>query len=200
MLIYSTTSKHGTVNMQQDPDIIRQVIRHRRSINRFRQDPVPLEVIRDAIDAAVWAPNHRMTEPWRFYLLGEETWRRVCALNAEIVTAAKGEKAGQLKLKKWMQIPGCLVVTCEESGDPLQRQEDYAACACAIQNLSLLLWSQGVGMKWTTGDVTRDDRFYDHIWVNRNEEFVVGLLWYGYPDEEPVSARQPGQQFTVELP
>ncbi|MDX1519160.1 MAG: nitroreductase [Gammaproteobacteria bacterium] len=187
--------------MTRQTDIIKKLIRNRRSINIFDQErEVPVGIIREAIDVAVWAPNHRMTEPWRFYLVGQETKRKICELNADIVTAAKGEAAGKIKLDKWMKVPGWLVVTCQKSDDPVMQQEDYAACACVIHNLSLILWSQGIGMKWTTGEVTRDDRFYDLVWIDRDAETVVGLMWYGYPDESPAGNRRPGQELTVELP
>ena len=52
------------------PDAVAAVIRGRRSIDLFAPDRVDPEVLRAAIDVARWAPNHRLTEPWRFYLLG----------------------------------------------------------------------------------------------------------------------------------
>ncbi|MCG8324155.1 MAG: nitroreductase [Thiotrichales bacterium] len=186
--------------MNNEADILKTLILNRRSINRYREDKVPAELVRSALDAAVWAPNHRLTEPWRFYLLGEETKQKICALNSNIVAENNGEAAGKMKYGKWMSIPGWLAVTCQVAEDPLQQQEDYAACCCVIHNLSLLLWSQGIGMKWTTGDVIRDDRFYDLIWVDRTVETVVGLFWYGYPDESPSGARRPAAELTVELP
>mgnify|MGYP001824628013 FL=1 len=43
-----------------------EVIRGRRTINLYLQTPVPEELVRDAIEAATRAPNHHVTEPWRF--------------------------------------------------------------------------------------------------------------------------------------
>lgn len=185
--------------MTNETEILDSIIRDRRSINSFKPDDVPVEIIQGAIDTAIWAPNHRMTEPWRFYLLGKETSHQVCKLNADLVSASRGEQVGQKKLNKWLKIPGWLVVSCLNSSDLLQQQEDYAACACVIQNLSLMLWAQGVGMKWTTGEVTRDDRFYETTWIDRQAETVVGLIWYGYPDEQPVSSRRAASELTVML-
>jgi nitroreductase len=79
-------------------------------------------------------------------------------------------------------------------------REDYAACACAIQNLALFLWSEGIGMKWTTGKVTGDPRFYDLIWVDPAIESVVGMFWYGYPAKIPVTQRKSVDEILVELP
>ncbi len=179
---------------------IEELIRTRRSINSFKSDKPADDLILKAIDQARWAPNHQLTEPWRFYLIGEETKQSIVELNAKLVGEKKGPEAGQKKRKKWSQIPGWLAVTVTKSEDPLRQQEDYAACCCAIQNLALYLWKEGIGIKWTTGDIIRDQEFYDLIWVDPAIESVVGLIWYGYPDESPVSHRKPVEEILVRLP
>ncbi len=177
-----------------------EVIRSRRTIHDFREEPAPVELARKALDLARWAPNHHLTEPWRFYLLGRETASAIARLNAEIVTAKSGPDAGAAKLDRWSRIPGWIVVTCANTEDPLRSREDYAACCCAIHNFSLYLWGEGVGVKWTTGAVTRDPRFYDLVWIDPEAETVVGLVWYGYPAEVPNPARRPLEEVSVSLP
>ncbi|PWG62917.1 nitroreductase family protein [Spiribacter halobius] len=182
------------------PDAVGALLRGRRSIARFRPEPVPRERVLDALEAACWAPNHHLTEPWRFRLLGPQAQAAIVELNAELVTAKAGPAAGAAKRERWAAIPGWLLVTCERSSDPLRAEEDYAACACAVQNFALHLWSAGVGTKWTTGEVTRDPRFHDLVWMDPEAERVVGLVWYGYPDESPDSTRRPLESVLVELP
>ena len=176
------------------------LIRSRRTIYAFKPELPPRETVVRAIELARWAPNHRLTEPWRFYWLGSETAEAIARLNADLVTKQKGRAAGQAKLERWRTIPGWIVVTCENSADPIRAREDLVACACAIQNLSLYLWSEGIGTKWNTGAVTRDPAFYDIIWADPEQEMVVGLLWYGYPHEIPKTARKPVEEILVELP
>ncbi|MBS1270087.1 MAG: hypothetical protein MAG794_01040 [Gammaproteobacteria bacterium] len=178
---------------------IADIIRERRTINFFKPDIPPREAVLEGIELARWAPNHHLTEPWRFYLLSDHIKRQVVDLNTRIVAQAKGEEAGRVKRERWSHIPGWLAMTCIRSSDDLRQQEDYAACCCAVQNLSLYLWDRGIGMKWTTGPVTRADEFYDLIWVDSVVEKVVGLFWYGYPDEVPVSVRKPVSEIVVEL-
>lgn len=177
-----------------------KIIKSRRSISAFKPEIPPDKLIKKAIELASWAPNHHLTEPWRFYLLGSETKQAIVELNAKIVSKKKGKEAGKKKEKKWSEIPGWLVVTMTKSKDQLQQQEDYAACSCAIQNLALYLWKKEVGIKWTTGDVTRDQKFYDLIWVDPEVETVVGLIWYGYPEETPNSQRKSIEEIIVRLP
>lgn len=180
--------------------VVASVIRSRRSINRFQAQAPPRETIRQALELARWAPNHYLTEPWHFYLIGPKTKQALVELNAELTAAAKGPQAGEAKRRRWAAIPGWLAVTCDLSADALRAREDYAACACAIHNLALYLWSEGIGVKWTTGAITRERQFYDLLWIDPELETLVGLLWYGYPDEAPQSRRRPLEHSLVELP
>jgi len=177
-----------------------EVLRGRRTIELFLQTPVPDALIREAIEAATWAPNHHVTEPWRFYLLGQETIDQCLNLCRDIVTAKKDAKAGEFKAKSWSEKPGWLVVSCLKSEDELRQQEDYAACCTATQNLLLYLWKAGVGSKWTTGDITRDARFFDIIGANIDDELVVGLIWLGYPKLTPTQSRKGLDEVLSELP
>ena len=179
---------------------LEEVISGRRTINLYLQTPVPVKLVREAIEAATWAPNHHVTEPWHFYLLGKEAIEQCLNLCRDIVTANKGPDAAEFKREQWSEKPGWLVVTCRRSDDDLRQREDYAACAAAIQNFMLYLWKAGVGSKWTTGDITRDPRFFDIIGSDADEEFVVGLLWFGYPKVTPAQKRKSLDDVLSELP
>ena len=179
---------------------LEEVIRGRRTINLYLQTPVPGQLVREAVEGATWAPNHHVTEPWRFYRLGRDTVERCLDLCYDIVAAKKGTEAAAFKREQWSEKPGWLAVTCRHSGDELREREDYAACAAAIQNFMLYLWKAGVGSKWTTGDITRDERFFDILGIDPDEEFVVGLLWYGYPKITPEQKRRTLDDVLTELP
>ena len=179
---------------------LEEVIRGRRTVNLYLQTPVPRALVREAIDAATWAPNHHVTEPWHFYLLGQETIERCLDLCFELVRARKSEEAARFKREQWSEKPGWLVVTCRRSEDELLQREDYAACAAAIQNFMLYLWKAGVGSKWTSGEITRDKRFFDILGMDADTEFVVGLLWFGYPKLTPTQKRKGLDDVLSQLP
>lgn len=169
----------------------------RRTINDFEPTlPPNWEMhLNAAIDAGIHAPNHRRTEPWRFYLLGEQPKTKICKLQQELVTASKGDLAGQAKYDRWMAIPGWLVVTCRGStieggvndmNNPTSvSREDYAACCCAVQNICLSLHSRGIGTKWTTGPVNFNEDFANVVGFKKDEEYVVGTIWFGTPQRIP---------------
>lgn len=173
-------------------ETIDEVIRTRRTIHLFKPSPSPSpEEVLHAVDLARWAPNHYLTEPWRFYLLGRHSAEAIARLNASLVEAVRGEAAGQAKLERWLEIPGWLVVTCARSEVERRQQEDYAACCCAVQNLQLVLWSRGIGTKWTTGDVTKSPEFFRILGIDPAKAILVSMLWYGYPAEVPHPTRKP---------
>ena len=178
-----------------------EVLQGRRTINLYLQTPVPDGLVHEAIEAATWAPNHHVTEPWHFYRLGQETIGRCLDLVRDIVTEKKGDpKAGEHKAANWAEKPGWLVVTCRKSDNELLQQEDYAACCAATQNLQLYLWKAGVGSKWTTGPITRDARFFEIIGADPTDVLVVGMLWFGYPKITPNQSRKPVHGVVRQLP
>ena len=180
-----------------------ELIRSRRTIHRFKIDPVPAEAtLCAALERALWAPNHHLTQPWRFYLLGAESKERICCLNAKQVEELQGERAGRLKLRRWREAPGWFALTCRRSTDARTMREDYAACCCVVQNLMLLLWDEGIGVKWTTGAVTRSHAFYEIIGAELQAEEVVGLFWYGFPAQIPTASaqRKPPEESLVRSP
>lgn len=176
------------------------VMRQRRTIHVFQSEVPPRELILEAIEVARWAPNHRVTEPWRFHLLGPQTATEIVELNARLVAAKSGPEAGAAKRQQWSQVPGWLVATSPHSSDEMLETEDYAATCCAIQNLTLFLWAHGVGVKWTTGQVTRHADFFRLLGISPSERRIVGMLWYGYPAEVPAQSRKPVSEILLELP
>ncbi|MAD92151.1 MAG: nitroreductase [Gammaproteobacteria bacterium] len=177
-----------------------KVLKSRRTIEIFLQKKIPLDFIKKAIDVAIWAPNHHVTEPWHFYQLGDATKRKCLDLCVEIVTKKKGKEAAEFKRASWAKKPGWLVVTCKKSSNEILQLEDYAACCTAVQNLSLYLWKAGIGSKWISGTIVRDPRFFKIIGINPDKEFVVGLIWYGYPKIIPTQSRKRSREVSTNCP
>lgn len=165
----------------------------RRTVGKgFADKPVPASVLERAVQCAIKAPNHKLTEPWRFVLLGEESKEKLVQLNQQVVATAKGERQAQRKAEAWRRVPHFLAVLCggqsitathTSAGDApsemtLRQMEDYAATCCAVHNLTLSLHADGVSSKWGTGAVTRQAPFRDLIDA-KPDELVVGLLMLG---------------------
>lgn len=174
-------------------------IRGRRSTNQFLKQRVSRKLIREAVELARWAPNHHLTEPWRFYVLGEQAMADSVELIRANATRKKDAAFGDFKAASAREIPGWLVVTCKKSDDEILQREDYASCCCAIQNLMLYLSEAGVATKWTTGDITRDLRFHRILGSDPDVSFIVALIWYGYPKILPTQSRRGLDEILTEL-
>ena len=192
-------TSHGADN-DSDLAAIAERIRGRRTVKLFLKRPVSRRLILAAIEAARWAPNHHVTEPWHFYVLGPESIGASVELTRDVTTERKGPRLGDFKAESAAAIPGWLVVTCSRSGDPDREQEDYGSCCCAIQNLMLYLSAAGAASKWSTGPITKDQRFYDLLGINAGKEFIVGLIWYGYPKVTPTQSRKDVASIVTETP
>jgi len=180
--------------------VLAERIRSRRTTKLFLRQKVSKKLVLEAIELARWAPNHHLTEPWHFYMLGEKITLASVDLIRTIITETKSAELAEFKAKAATAIPGWLVVTCKKSEDELLQQEDYASCCCAIQNLTLYLSEAGIASKWTTGLITRDQRFFDLLEINADKEFVVALIWYGYPKVLPTQSRKDVANITTEKP
>ncbi len=187
-----------TATDRQELRKLAERIRSRRTTKLFLKQPVDHKLILDAIEVARWAPNHHLTEPWHFHLLGPAKIAECVQLTRTVVTELKGAKLGEFKAEAHAAIPGWLVVTCKTSGEALQQREDYASCACAVQNLMLYLSEAGVATKWATGAITRDARFFDLLQLSEQDVMVVGIIWYGYAKITPQQKRSDIRQFVTE--
>lgn len=174
----------------------------RRTIHDFTDQPVEPEVLQRAFEAAQEAPCHKLTWPWRFTRVGRTTRAPLVEENKRL----KGQKrtlspAMLAKIEARMNNPELIVVSQVLAEDPMRRQEDYAAVACAIQNLCLSLHADGVGSKWGTGGLTRTDLAYEVLGIDRSREQIVGFLWVGHAaDVLPAPIRPPIEQVVRQLP
>ncbi len=184
---------------KQDLRRLAERIRGRRTIKLFLQTPIDRQVIIDGIEVARWAPNHHVTEPWHFYLLGEKAMKANVDLIRQITAENHDASKAEFKAKAAEDIPGWLVLTCKKSKDEVLQREDYASCCCAMQNLMLYLSEAGVGSKWATSAIAADERFYDLLGVDQEQELIVGVLRYGYSKITPTQSRKETSEIITEL-
>ena len=161
---------------------ITEAIKKRRTIHIFSAKGVPSEVIEKAIAAANQAPCHKGTFPWRFTSMGKN--KRELLYQLQLTLKFGDKKIDESILKKTrdkMLNPSHLLIASQVCTDnQVQKLEDYAACACAIQNLSLSLIADDVGCKWSTGKITKDPNTYKIAQINSSEEEIIGFIWIGY--------------------
>ena len=186
-------------------DVIR-AIQTRQSIGRVKRDPVPRELVERILGSAVHAPNHRLTEPWRFHVFtgkGRGELARARAEIARLQAQAEGESdelaAGRIsrERKKACRAPVVIAVISEAGRDEIETLENYAACACAVQNMQLTAHSLGLAAMWRTGPVAYHEHMRRFFGLQEGDK-VVAHLYVGYPDmDERPRRRKPAEELTV---
>lgn len=172
-------------------------IRTRRSISKFSSEPIPPEALTRLLAAGIWAPNHHLTEPWRFIILGPATRLGLAGRYAELRMEKAPPEATERRARireeserKFLTIPTIVAVAAQQEGDEQRRREDYAAVCCAIQNVQLAAWAEGVGVKWSTGSIIRDPLAYELLAIDPAGYELIALLYMGYPAEIPTRERK----------
>ncbi len=191
--------------MGAEMDVI-EAIETRQSIGRVKQDPVPRDLIERILESAVHAPNHRITEPWRFHVFTDKGRGELARVRAEIArrqAEAEGEDeelaAGRIsrERKKAFRAPVVIAVVCEAGRDEIETLENYAACAAAVQNMLLAAHALGLGAMWRTGPVAYHDLMREFLGLEEGDT-VVAHLYIGRPDMGERSRRRaPATEKTV---
>ena len=185
---------------------VNHAIETRRSIGRVKQDPVPRELVEKVLESAVHAPNHKITEPWRFHVFagkGRGEFARARAELARLQAEAEGEEeefaAGRIsrERKKAFRAPVVIAVVSKGGRDEVETLENYAACAAAVQNMQLTAHSLGLATIWRTGPVAYHPYMRDFFGLEENDR-IVAYLYLGYPDmSERPRRREPASAKTI---
>ena len=153
---------------------LEEAIRGRRSHKVFEPEPVPREVVEELLELARWAPNHFVTEPWRFRVLGPEAFER-------LVTA--GEPNERSKLSR---APTLVVATARLTGDEHRNHEDVLATAVAVYIVLLAAHARGLASYWRTPKLLEAPEGRAAVGLADDERFVA-LIHLGYPVNTPVA-------------
>lgn len=145
-----------------------EAIHTRRTTKSFdlERQPDPA-VIDELLELARWAPNHRLTEPWRFRVVGPES--RAALMRAAGHGAAKVDRA-----------PVLIVASMVPSPIPLHAREDELSAACATHNILLGATARGLASYWRTPGVLRDAAGLAAVNVPDTER-ILGLIYLGWP-------------------
>jgi nitroreductase len=165
-----------------------EAIRTRRTHKVYGPEPVPRATLDELFELARWAPNHNLTNPWRFRVLGPESLARL------------KEAAGEEAAAKLDRAPTLVVVSVIETGDPVQDEEDHAAAAVAAYIVLLAAHARGLAGYWRTPEVLRTSGGCSAAGVPVGER-AIGLLHLGprRQEKEPPERTDPGD-FVTYLP
>ncbi|HEY9900428.1 MAG TPA: nitroreductase [Pantanalinema sp.] len=183
-----------------------ELIATRRTTFSFQDRPVPEDVVRRALQAAHWAPNHKHTYPWRFVLVGPEMKERLADYFADRTEAklrSRGADEAELPAArsaaraKGLAVPCYVVAYAVQEGDETRQREDYASTCCAVQNFLLAAWADGVASGWKSFDTPQA---YALFGLNPAHARIVGLLQLGYETQRHDGRRPPVETVVTRTP
>ena len=176
-------------------------IRSRRSVKRFTDRVVTRDEIEKLLSLAVLAPNHKLTQPWRFYVLGPEArYAYGLALGErkarKLDDAERGAALRETVAAEHRALPCMIAVAVVNNDNPETREEDYAAAMMAIENLVLAAVELGLGTHVKTGGVMADATARAAAGVAETER-IVAVVNVGEPAElPPVKKREDASALT----
>jgi nitroreductase len=171
----------------EEPTSIAKIIRERRTIRSFTNEPVTKELIIDLLNDAVWAPTHGLRQPWRFLFVSTDEKERFIEY---LLQAFPNDQQDKMRTYFHAQASAFLIVIMSEDPRPKQWEEDFAASAAMIQNFQLLAWERKLGVVWKTNNHNWDPKVRQLLGVKPGEK-IVGFLHLGFFDSEQIPEPKP---------
>jgi nitroreductase len=165
---------------------VERAIRERRTHKAFAREPVPRETLEELLELARWAPNHHLTAPWRFRVLGPQALARL------------QEAAGPAEAPKLERAPTLVVASARLSGETTQDEEDLHSTASAVYAVLLAAHARGLAGYWRTPRVLRTPEGRAAVGIPDGER-VVALIHLGRPVNEPPAKERPALEQYVEF-
>ena len=166
---------------------ILNLIKGRRNTKQFCEENISVAEIEVLLEAAVWAPNHRNNEPWRFFTVRRESPVRDDISNG-IIALQERNSSGKLpdlhkqRITQDVARQPWLIFVYSEISDQLEiSEENYGAVCCAIQNMQLMATAIGLSVGWSTGGISKIENL-DNIFGIEEPLKIVGVLTVGYPE------------------
>jgi nitroreductase len=182
-------------------------IRQRRNVREFTDRPVARESLERMLEAARWAPNHRLTFPWRFFVLekGGTARARVAELTRDWTYENNPQlpepKRTQTALSSGQEVlnaPAFMFAYALPGPDEEVTRENYAAVCIAVQNLQLAAFAEDLAVGWSTGKPTRHAALPKILGADPSWQ-MVGALFIGYPAASPRPQRPEVSKLAVWL-
>ena len=173
-----------------------QAIAGRRSVRQFTARIPSRDDVETLIAAAVLAPNHRLTQPWRFFVLGPAArYAYGLALGnrkaKKIEDTEAAERMRRTVAEEHAALPLMIAVAMTEDANPEIREEDFASTMMAVQNLSLAAVSLGLGTHIKTGAIMQDPAARSAAGVPEGER-IIAVLNVGEPSAVPPARERRG--------
>ena len=171
----------------------------RRNVKEFTGEPISDETLERLFSTAVWAPNHRMTEPTRFFAIRKDSAMRHKIAEVAWQTTYDGvvnpnpaqkQRSADASRDRVLNAPAMVYVYSLTGDNEEVTQENYATSCCAVQNMALAAVAEGLYMDWSTGGLTKLPALAQTLGADEDWT-MVGVVFIGKSDAVPNTQRMP---------
>ncbi len=190
------------VEVPQTSVSVYEAIYRRRMSKEFIDEPVSGAVLGRLFDVAVWAPNHRLTEPTRIFALkkGSPIRETVAEMAAQVAyekvvnpNPEQKTRSAEASRHRVLSAPAMVYVYSVPGDNDEVTRENYATACCAVQNMALAAFAEGLCVDWSTGGVTQHPNLGPTLGAG-DDWMMVGALFIGTPKVVPGSRRTPASE------
>ena len=169
----------------------------RRNVKEFTGEPVSDETLERMFSAAIWAPNHRLTNPTRFFTVRKDSDLRKKIAETAWQTAYDGvvnpnpdqkKRSADASRDRVLNAPAMTYVYSIPGDNEEVTRENYATSCCAVHNMALAAFAEGLSIDWSTGGLTRLPHLAQTLGADEDWT-MVGVVFAGKPTEIPSTQR-----------
>ena len=191
------TINSSEVSIPSTQTSVYEAIFGRRMTKEFTDAEVPGAALGRMLDAAIWAPNHRLTNPWRFFVLKKDSpiRERVAEIawqtaydNVANPNPDQKRASADANKSRVLNAPAMLYAYSLPGPNEETTQENYASVCCAIHNMALAAVAEGLVLDWSTGGISKLPGLAKILGA-AEDWAMVGALFIGEPSSMPTSRR-----------
>ena len=193
----TNTINSGDVSIPSTQTSVYDAIFGRRMTKEFTGAEVPRATLERLLDAAIWAPNHRLTNPWRFFVLEKDSpiRKQVAELawqtaydNVANPNPEQKKASADASKSRVLDAPAMLYSYSLPGPNEETTQENYASVCCAVHNIALAAVAEGLVLDWSTGGISKLPGLAQVLGADEDWA-MVGALFIGEPISVPTSRR-----------
>jgi nitroreductase len=174
-----------------------ELIQSRRSIapENFSERKIQREQIERLIQCAVYAPNHKNTQPWNFHVFIEESMNRLREILPTLLPESETTKINRMNIR--LNQTSAAVKHTYTPTEKVDEEEELLATACAVQNMLLMAHASGFSGFWSTPKFIKKEVFSELLELPLNQK-CLGIIYFGYTKMNwPSSHRKPIEYVTT---
>ncbi|WP_371368145.1 Bifunctional F420 biosynthesis protein FbiB [Sporomusa rhizae] len=172
------------------------LVKSRRSVRKYKTEPVSKENILKLLDCANWAPSASNRQPWEFLVVSGAWIKRLSESYRDIVekftSNVKIKNIGNIASNKaflrfasdYGSAPVVVVVLVKKHSDPKEAKADLESASAAMENFVLAAANLGLGTCWMTGPLYDENGLHDILSIQDDKE-IVAVTPLGYPEDTP---------------